>query len=234
MVDFMKSTPDQLKSRGFVATGNENAYNKLAFDGRLQLLKSRVPTERTLGARLLTSHYGYMAIEHLIDALKAEKKLYPRIEICNSLASYGEKVCDYLIPLLGKIGTNQHTSIPDDSFKKDSYPLPRDIVTRILIRVGSPALPYLLPVLAEKGSGRVSEAVDAVGFICFYNYQAEVYDKLVECFQNNIANDLIKWKIFRAMSAFPESMELLLEQQLMHAGELLGELERSLRIIGKR
>lgn len=229
----MKSSSPQLLSRGYLVPGVENTNVDLSLTERLQLLKSKVAVERTLAARLLTSHYGYMAIEHLIDALKAEKKLYPRIEICNSLASYGEKVCDYLIPLLGKLGVNQHTSIPGDNFKKDSYPLPRDIVSRILIRVGSPALPYLLPVLAEKGSESVSEAVDAVGFICFYNYQAEVYDKLVECFQNNIANDLIKWKIFRAMSAFPESMELLLEQQLMHTGALLGELERSLRIIGK-
>ncbi len=230
----MKSTSPQLVSRGYLAPGVENTNADLSLTERLQLLKSRVAVDRTLGARLLTAHCGYMAIEHLIDALKVEKKLYPRIEICNSLASHGEKACGYLIPLLGKLGVNQHTSIPDDNFKKDSYPLPRDIVSRILIRVGSPALPYLWPVLAEKDSGRISEAVDAVGFICFYNYKAEVYDKLVECFQTNKANDLIKWKIFRAMSAFPESRKLLLEQQLIHTGALLGELERSLRIIGNR
>jgi hypothetical protein len=230
----MKSSSSQLESRGYLKAGVENTYADLSLAERQQLLMSILPVDRTLGARLLASQYGYWAIEDLIDALKSEKKLYPRIEICNSLASYGISACRYLIPLLGKIGTNQYTSIPEDNFKKGNYPLPRDIVSRILIRIGTPALPYLLPVLAEKDTMRVSEAVDSVGFICFYNYQAEVYDKLVACLQNNMESDLIKWKIFRAMSAFPESELFLSGQMLMHTGTLLCELERSLRIIGNR
>jgi hypothetical protein len=198
-------------------------------------LKSKIPSERTLGARLLVYRDNLFPIDYLIAALKVETKLYTKIELCNSLVSFGKDVIISLIESLGKIGNNQYKEVPEAEFKKQNYPLPRDIASRTIIRIGVKAIPALIKVLDSEDIPRLSEALDALGFICFYEQQSDVYDLLKECFSRNIDNDLIKWKIFRAMSAFAESELFLNEQQQLLSNERMkAEIERSLSLIRKR
>ena len=136
----MKSKQEQLISRGYLAEGMKSEYLDKSFDEKIDLLKSNVPTDRTLGARLLANSMNDKAIDSLINALRVENKLYPRIEICNSLVSCGQHSIKPLIKILGKVGTNQHKRAPEKKFKKDSYPLPRDIASRTLVRFGKAAL----------------------------------------------------------------------------------------------
>ncbi len=49
-----------------------------------------------------------------------------------------------MIEIIGDIGSNHEVSIPKKPFKKSSYPLPRDIVARILIRLGKPIINDLM------------------------------------------------------------------------------------------
>jgi hypothetical protein len=230
----MKSTIENLVNRGFVDVGVENKYLDTTFNQRVDLLKSELPANRTLGARLLTEYSDLSAIDYLIVALIKEKKLYPKIEICNTLSSFGKSAVVPLIGLLGKIGNNQYKKVSGTDFKKNNYPLPRDIAARTLVRIGSAAFPDLLITLNSNSLTILSEAIDAIGFICFYEHQDNIFGLLKKCYYRNQDNDLIKWKIFRAMSAFPESFSFLKEQQMKISNEyLLIEIRRSLMLIKK-
>lgn len=225
----MKSDIEQLERRGFVANGDEDKLFDTSFEQCIRLLKSNIPIERTLGARLLSVQNNLRAIEYLVEGLKIEKKLYCKIEIGNALVTFDKDSVKPLIEQLGKIGNNQYRKVPEKCSKKKSFPLPRDIAGRVLIRIGENALPDLLNVLESRDLIRMSEAIDAIGFICFYEKQSSVYEKLVACFDRNRDNDLITWKIVVAMSAFPESESFLNEQkQRFDTQLLLSEIERSL------
>lgn len=230
----MRSTDRDLESRGFLKEGEEIAFANLTNSHKLELLKSPVPKERTLGARLAKG-LGEPAVSALIAALTVEKKLYPKIEICNTLVALGEVAVKPLIAELGRIGNNQHKDLPNKAFEKDSYPLPRDIVARTLAHIGKKALPDLLSVLVEDDLSRLSEAIDAIGYICFYSYSPGVFEKLKECHIRNASNDLVCWKIFRAMSGCPSGLQFLVEQKaLCKKSTLLNEIDRSIRLIEKQ
>lgn len=228
----MKSKQEQLLSRGYLVEGVESEYLDKSFDEKIELLQSKIPIDRTLRARLLANSKNCKTIDYLINALKVEKKLYPKIEISNSLVSCGQQSIKPLIEILGKVGTNQHTRVPDKEFNKDSYPLPRDIASRTLIRFGHDALNELAKVLLDNDEKQLSEAIDAVGFICFYDCKQEIYKILQSCFSKNSQSDLIRWKIIRAMSGFSESEHFLREQKQKNHHDRIGkEIERSLLLI---
>lgn len=230
----VKCSQKDLEKRGFLKKGIESEYLTLSLIDKLELLKSNIPTERTLGARLLSQERHYVA-DKLVYALKVEKKLYSKIEICKALVCHKNDSITLLIEELGKIGTNQHESIPDKEFCKVNYPLPRDIAGRTLANVGKSALPGLLSVLENSDKRQVSEAIDAIGFICFYDNQPQVFDKLKNCYIRNSKNSLICWKIVRAMSGFSQSILFLSEQKALCRNERIRkEINRSLRLIEKR
>ena len=109
----MKSTKDK-ENLGFVAEGDEIGCLLKTNNELIELLKSRVAGERTIVARIL-GHRGHEFVEDLFAALEKEQKLYPKIEICNSLANFGEYSVTGLVKRLGKIGNNQHRT-PSDFF----------------------------------------------------------------------------------------------------------------------
>ncbi len=230
----MKSSNKDLESRGFLKNGAESAFANLPNLKKLELLKSPIPKERTLGARL-TKGIGESAVSALIAALKVEKKLYPKIEICNTLVEFGIIAVKPLIQELGRIGNNQHKVLSQKAFEKDNYPLPRDIAARTLAHFGKVALPSLLKVLEENNLPKLSEAIDAIGYICFYNHQPELFDKLESCYNSNVGSDLICWKLIRAMSGFPECEEFLIQQRPICKNPIIEkEIDRSIRLINKR
>lgn len=228
----MKSKQEQLLGRGYLAENVESGYLNKSFDEKIELLQSGTPTDRTLGAKLIVNSKNDNAIDFLINALTVEEKLYPKIEICNSLVSCGQRSIKPLIKILGQVGTNQHQKVPQKEFKKNSYPLPRDIVSRTLVRFGHEALNELEKVLVGNNEKQLSEAIDAIGFICFYDCKHDIYRKLQNCFFKNSQSELIRWKIIRAMSGFSESEHFLLDQkQKIHHDRIQKEIERSLLLI---
>lgn len=230
----MKSEKEELIRRGFLQPGAETEFWTLCRDDMVQLLKSQIATNRTLGARLLSKTHEPVA-EELIHALRVEKKLYPKLEICRALVSHASASVNLLIAELGNIGSNQHKIIPEKEFAKDNYPLPRDIASRTLAHIGKSALPELVKTMGSNNVKQLSEALDAVGFICFYNHQPLIFEQLKACFIQNGHNDLICWKIVRAMSGFSESISFLSEQKAACQNERIQkEIDRSLRLIENR
>lgn len=232
----MKSTTEQLEKRGFLSKELKLDVYSLTLNEKIDLLKSKIPTDRTLAARLLKHETDVeYIIAHLITALIKEIKLYSKIEISMVLVSFGKLSVKPLIKTLGEIGANQHKVIPDKEFKKNSYPLPRDIASRILAHIGKAALPELLINLEGMTLKQQSEAIDAIGYICFYNACPEAYQILKKCYLQNATSALIKWKISRAFSAFPESKSFLdMEKQNLQNQKIGKEIERSIALIMKR
>ncbi len=231
----MKSNKDDLLKRGFLSKGKELDHLNEPFKKKIKLLKSKVAVERTLGARLLKQTKKEETVEYLLDALKVEQKLYPKIEICNILVEFGELSIDGLIKLMGEIGKNQHKKIPEKEFKKDSYPLPRDIASRTIIRIGEKAIPKLLDNLETTNRNQLSEMIDAIGHIGF-NYEVKhIYQPLKMCYDQHENDELLKWKILRAMSGIIASKSFLQKEYSILKNEWLKkEINRSLRLIEKR
>jgi hypothetical protein len=225
----MKSTEKQLQTRGYFSSRVKSEFAKKTFDELIELLNSKSAVERTVSARLITKTKNPKSIPFLCLALEKENKLYTKIEICNSLVSYGKSALPELVKLLCKIGNNQHKHIPKAEFKKNNYPLPRDIIARIIIRIGKVALPLLTENLKSNNAQKISETIDAIGYICFYSRQKEIMFNLTNCYKYYSENELIKWKIIRALSAFPESEKFLTKEYgLIENNRIKLEIKRSI------
>ncbi|ASB50715.1 HEAT repeat domain-containing protein [Alkalitalea saponilacus] len=230
----MRSSKESLEKRGFIDDEEKNLHYQLSFNEKINLLNSKTAKERTLAAKLLATETKYVA-DQLIVALRKEKKLYSKIEITKALIAHKKDSTQLLTAELGKIGSNQHQSVPTKQFGKSNYPLPRDIAARTLASIGECALPDLLQVLEQNNVNQISEAIDAIGYICFYHPNSRVFEKLKSCYEKHLHNELIRWKIVRAMSAFVQSTHVLnaIKNHEESPGVIL-EANRSLRLIGKR
>lgn len=224
----MKSTEKQLENRGYFSEILKESFIFKSLVELLELLKSRNAVERSVSARLIAQSRDFRCIPFLCSALEREKKLYTKMELCDALAAYGIYALPELIKRLGSIGTNQHKKVPHKEFKKSSYPLPRDIVARTITKIGDDALPLLFDNLKCDELSNLSECIDAIGFICFYSNNDCSMSALVDCYKSHSTSILIKWKILRAMSAFPDSNDFLdAEYELLNDDRLKKEIVRS-------
>ena len=132
----MKSSPNDLKLRGYIEDADLTKYLKSSRQELLDFLNDEQPNVRSISAKLLQNYPQPEIIESLCNVLIREKKLYTKIAITETLASFGGVSLPFLIPLLGKIGKNQYRTIPEKEFKKFNYPLPRDIIARTIIKIG--------------------------------------------------------------------------------------------------
>jgi len=198
---YRKSSPQQLLSLGFIGDNVVMLPNNSKENIILQL-KSLSPTERSTAANMLQHFADTETIAALIAALENEKKLYTKIEICNSLINIGEIAITSLIEKLGKIGNNQHKSIPLKVKQKKGYPIPLDIVARTIIRLKTKPLQVLMEVIENGTNSQKSEAIDAFGFICFYNRNENFWEYIKSKYLEYEHNDLLRWKTAIAFRSF--------------------------------
>jgi HEAT repeat protein len=173
----------------------------------------------------------------LSTKLSSENKLYTKIELCDALAKMGICAVKTMSEYLGRIGNNQYTKLPEEEFKKKSYPLPRDIISRTLAHMGKEVLPYLLEVLMTKDNLAIREVIDAIGFICFYEKIDYPLKDLITCFNINSDDRLIRWKVVRALGSSSNGAAIDLLTKIKNSdneGRIRKEAERSLRIIQQR
>ncbi|MET4002679.1 hypothetical protein ABIB48_001395 [Arthrobacter sp. UYCu511] len=214
----MKSSRSQLRDRGFLGIEDLDVFSHLSTADLAQLLDSEDPLERSAAIRLLAQKAQPDASTNRLfaDRLKRETKLYTKIELCEALQTGGEEAAQMLIPLLGTIGRNQHKQPSTDAFRKSSYPLPRDIVARILARMDPAILPTMTSVIQSGTRAQVVEVIDAVGFMCFYSSATEAHRlvalrALLKRLQGSPNDELMQWKIVRALESFnhPDSLSIL-------------------------
>ena len=229
----IKSAKTALDSRGIDDGMLIEQYHKLNFPLLADKLKSLFPAERTAAARVLANYKTGECALILSQALISESKLYSKIAISESLGELGIISLKFLLPLLGKIGANQHKTIPDDKFRKKSFPLPRDIISRTITKIGDEALDPLEEFILKEDDSSVSEALDAYGFIIFYGNTKRDSSFLIKLFEKK-QNLLIKWKIIRALESFDDTETInFLKAVLGDPGfkVLHNEAERSLNQI---
>lgn len=235
----MKSNKDELRRRGFVDDSEINIYESLTLDKLFLKLNSEIATERTTAAIVLRTKIDYNnseCIKLLLDRLTIEKALYTKLEICNTLAFGSEHTALVMCDYLGQIGKNQHKTVGVPS-KKKSFPLQRDIISRTLSRMDKSVFPVLLAQLAIRERDKVSELIDAVGYMAFYNGElatATNFKEIEKLYGQYKDDELILWKIALCCSAFPlpESQRLLdkIERVSTHLS-IMQEIHRSMKFI---
>ncbi|MEI8273985.1 MAG: hypothetical protein WCG08_15330 [Paludibacter sp.] len=189
------------QKRGQIESSLLIAFATLSDKELANLLQSKLSTERTIGATLLGQRKANEFVVSLCAALRLEKALYSRIAICEALESIGKESVEPLSQLLGKIGNNQETKLPEKYFEKKSYPLTRDIVARTIIRIGEPATDKLIELSTTKDNYLLSQIIDTLGGLLHATGDLRILDRLTIIFEENRQNDLLFWKTVRAFSA---------------------------------
>jgi hypothetical protein len=197
----MKSSEENLKRRGRLSDKDYQLISTTIEKNIESYLGSEEAYLRTAAIRYIKLKKDGSFLPKLYEMLKQESILYTKIELCECLAEFGDRVIESLVPLLGKIGDNQHKEMGNYDLEKKSYPLPRDIVARILIRIGPSTFPYLKRVFLEKNTPALSEAIDVIGHVTFNHKDYSMEKLLLDEYANN-KDRLIEWKLIRAFQSY--------------------------------
>jgi HEAT repeat protein len=201
------------KRRGKIHEKDLESFINLSSKELISLLNNNNPQKRTIAAKLLGDKNDSNNIKPLINQFAIEKALYSRIAISESLVNYKEKVTPHLIELLGKIGNNQEKELPTKYFNKKSFPLPRDLTGRTLVKIGKIATPYLIKVLESEGKIHGNfvkeQAIDTIGAIAYKYDDHSSLDSLINLSRKHDKNKIIQWKIIRALSGFKNNKHAL-------------------------
>lgn len=199
------------KKRGEIDHEYQLALSNAGNNDLISKLEDPDPQIRTASATLLGERKCHEAIDSLCRRLVKEKALYSKIAISEALGAIGITALAELLKYIGKIGRNQHKELPAELFKKWNYPLPRDIVIRTIIKMESAALPSLCIELMDADAATAAELIDAIGHISFYCNDQSSFNILLQTLHKHTDQQVIIWKILRALQAFPnqESIDLL-------------------------
>ena len=238
----MKSSDEDLRKRGFITIEDINKFQKCSNTELILLINSPNSVERSVTINLLSSR---LCIENLdfvnilLERLCVEKCLYTKIEICNALEKGNIKTAEQMIQYLGCIGKNQHLYLPKKSSEKTSYPLPRDIIARSLGKMNVEILPVLFNVLNGNNQEKVSEVIDAIGFMLFYNpgYTNEyLFDSIINTLNKYSGSDMILWKCVICLSSFRTQSSIETLNQVLNSNKndtIKCEAKRSLKLISE-
>lgn len=209
----MNNLSDARKMRGEITAGDLEPFRQLADSELVRQLDDPLPKNRAAAARLLGDRRCAEAVDALCERLRAETALYARLAVGEALSAIGEAAIPALVSLLGKIGDNQYRAVPETGFYKKSYPLPRDLAARVIIRMGEKALPYLEEAIRQGNHVSRLEAVDALGHIAFNSKNTCSEEFLLVLFRQSAGDDLMRWKLVRAFQSFPsDRVRELLEE----------------------
>lgn len=225
------------RNRGAVSEEEIIAADAISTSVLIEMLRDSNPCTRSIAAVVLGRRREGLAIESLCEALSVEKSLYTKMYICEALVDIGIATLPILINYIGRIGRNQHSTLPSKPFNKLSYPLPRDIVVRTIVRMGREALPLLRATLLVASEEIVRELIDAIGHISFYSKDTTSLTDLIHILRKFPNDVVIKWKVIRALQAFPQKESIdILELSLREENEraLKNEALRGLKISGTR
>lgn len=239
----MKSTDKQLQGRGKATREDILKYSRLSNCELLENLSSDDAVVRTSSVHLLSKRFPIhekQFVNILLKQLKNENALYTRLEICEVLKDGNAMTAKMMFPYLCKIKSKQYKKVPEKGSSKISYPLPRDIIARTLGKMNPYIIKDMLALLDIRDKSKVSELLDAIGYMIFYNPELATYPnfkKISNFIYNNKKSELLLWKSITCLSAFPipESIELLKELDYEgYSKPIQDEIKRSLKIIKLR
>jgi len=223
--------------RGEISDDFESRFSARTDQDLILQLAGHKAQERTAAAVILGQRRCLQAVASLCEQMVKEKALYTRIAITEALGLIGPPAIPHLIELLGKIGANQHQELPQQGFYKKNYPLPRDLAARTLTKIGVSALKKLRKVSLQLERERLIEAIDAMGYISFYNKDTSAEPVLLKMYRRHGTDSLIVWKLLRAFQAFPsKKVREILEAVVLENSDpaLRWEAVRSLGQLGHK
>ncbi|UTB32163.1 MAG: HEAT repeat domain-containing protein [Methanobacterium sp. ERen5] len=228
------------EKRGQITDEYLSQFEELADESIIQMLKDKNPQKRTAAAKILGKTPNSKNVAILCGAMKNEKALYSRIAMSESLGEMGEIAVPNLIDLLGMLGNNQERELPTKYFKKKNFPLQHDLAARTLVKVGRPALPYLIKTIKSTPDVFTKEqAADTIGGITYKTQDQSAVDIIIQTTLENINNpdnSVLLWKSVRALSGFQKNRKAfdVLMGMLEHETRppILWETLRSLGKIG--
>jgi hypothetical protein len=233
----LKSTKEDLQKRGYMTTKDIELLTDSSKEQLFELLHSKEAATRSAAASNLVATDQSSACE-LLTQLSEEKCLYTKIAICESLEKGDSSTAKQMTEYLGKIGNNQHKTLPNKVSEKKSFPLPRDIVARSLGKMDTSVFQTLFTILQGNDMDKIQEVLDAVGYMAFNNKNlatSENVAPILSLIKKHKDNSLVVWKALLCLSVFPldESKKVLL--QYSNRTDLIGlEAQRSLALIEKK
>jgi hypothetical protein len=233
----LKTPIEILRTRGFVDECDFDSFSITAQSDICEYLNSNEAHIRTCAVKKIAIENRIDCIDKLCERLRHEDKLYTKIAICDCLAKFGTHSIEPLISLLGKIGENQHKQIGNFDLNKKTYPLPRDISARTLIRIGPSVLPSMARLLATDDLLKITEAIDVIGHVSYVSRNHSLETDILHFYHQN--DDVtIKWKILRAFQSFDsERVKNELEKIINDDNEnpvMINEAKRSISRINER
>lgn len=201
----MKSDFEARRKRGYLTLEEAAAFAPASTEEWINLLNAPDACTRTAAAKHLPAKDPACA-RALLQRLQIEKCLYTRLAICESLQQGDVQAARLTADRLGTIGNNQYRQPPARPSAKRSYPLPRDIAARVMGKMEPSVFPVLANILQSGDEVKLSEALDAAGFMAFYHpvlrtcENAGLVVRLARQYQKQ---PLLLWKAALCLSAFP-------------------------------
>ncbi len=205
----MISNQMELRRRGMPLQDDLERMKELSFNQlciRLNHEDAAIRSAAVIAMRKNGNLQDREYVSLLLERLSCERALYTRLELSSSLEQGKEETAIWMCEYLGSIGTNQHTCVPNAVSKKKSYPLPRDIVARILGKMNDSVLACLVNQLPSIDIPAKYELIDAVGFGIFYHRDLgtmENFQVIFNTYHELREDELMVWKLALCCSAFP-------------------------------
>lgn len=228
----------QKTNRGFASAGDIAKVKLLPVAEQKNLLSSPYSWERTAAILALAEYISpndMVFASQLLKILQTEKALYTRLAIAEVLQAGNLQTARLLCGYLGCIGSNQLKALEAPS-KKKSYPLPRDLAARILGKMQPEILPALIEILHGSDVVKISEAIDAYGYLLFYHPGFAMKDHFLtiqQLLSAYASNELLVYKCATCLSALRlEESKALLESLQNHSNLYVAQnAERSLQLL---
>ncbi|MEI0701940.1 hypothetical protein [Brachyspira intermedia] len=237
----LKSDLDKLTNRGMALDDDINMLKNYSLEKLIDCLNNDNAIIRTSASINLMPYINEDSVQNeLLMQLSEEKSLYTKIAICETLQHGNIDTAEKMTEYLGIIGNNQYKKLPKKISSKKSYPLPRDIIARTLSKMDISIVPALIKILKSNNLIKIYEAIDAFGYICFYNKtlqnekNLEYIIKLINKYKDD---KLLVWKCITCLSAFnlDKSKEILNTFINEDNKDILSlEAKRSLSILNKK
>ncbi|KLI26620.1 hypothetical protein [Brachyspira hyodysenteriae] len=237
----LKSDLDKLENRGMALEDDINTMKNKPLEELIYCLNDDNAVIRTSASINLKYYIDDDNVQdELLVQLSKEKSLYTKIAICETLQSGNINTAEKMTEYLGIIGNNQYKKLPKKISSKKSYPLPRDIIARTLSKMDISILPALIKILKSSNLIKIYEALDAFGYMCFYNKDLQNKKNLeyIIKLMNKYKDDkFLIWKCLTCLSAFnlEKSREILNTFINKDNEDILSlEAQRSLSILNKK
>lgn len=234
-----KSSDESLRRRGKFDENDYEKYVGESFFTLVSMINDDEAVKRSVAINILSDDIitDESLIKLVLDRLVIENSLYVRLEICKTLEKAGRNAADIMIGYLAKVGDNRYNKVPKEVSKKKSFPLPRDLVARTLGNMHQEVFPSLINAIDKVDENRLSELIDAIGFMVYKNKELSTKENLqiiIAILENKSDNELILWKCALSLMSFPFEESVGVLNKMMDNKNLANQAKRSILLIKEK